>query len=143
MTEFTPISAGIGGAFIGLAVAMLMLSIGRIAGISGIASGVLEPQRGEWTWQLSFLIGLAAAPPLMHAAGYPLPHLVLPGSAALIAVAGLLVGFGTRLSGGCTSGHGLCGVARLSSRSIVAAATFMSVAMIVVALMRHVIAGTL
>ncbi len=141
MTEFTPISAGIGGVLIGLAVVMLMLSIGRVAGISGIAAGVLEPQRGEWTWQLPFLIGLVAAPPLMHAAGYPLPHPVMPGSTTLIAMAGLVVGFGTRLSGGCTSGHGICGAARLSSRSIVATATFMIVAMIVVALTHHVIAG--
>jgi uncharacterized protein len=141
MTEFTPISAGIGGAVIGLAVVMLMMSIGRIAGVSGIAAGVLELQRGEWTWQLPFLIGLAAAPLLMHAAGYPQPHLVMPASSALIAVAGLLVGFGTRLSGGCTSGHGLCGVARLSPRSISATAIFMITAMIVVALIRHIIAA--
>jgi uncharacterized protein len=143
MTGFTPISAGIGGGMIGLAVVALMISIGRLAGISGIAAGALELRRGEWTWQLSFLIGLAAAPPLMHLAGYPLPHPVMPASLALIVGAGLLVGFGTRLGGGCTSGHGICGLARLSPRSILATAIFMVVALIVVALIRHVIGGTL
>jgi len=142
MTEFTPVSAAIGGVLIGLAAAMLMLLLGRIAGISGIAAGVLELRAGEWTWQLAFLLGLVAAPLLVHEAGHPLPHLVMPASPALIALAGLLVGFGTRLGGGCTSGHGVCGVARLSPRSIAATAIFMIVAMIVVALLRHVIGGT-
>jgi uncharacterized protein len=142
MIGFTPISAGIGGGMIGLAVVALMISIGRLAGISGIAAGALELRRGEWTWQLPFLIGLVAAPPLMHVAGYPLLHPVMPASSALIVVAGLLVGFGTRLGGGCTSGHGICGLARLSPRSIVATAIFMVVALIVVALVRHVIGGT-
>jgi len=142
MTEFTPVSAAAGGVLIGLAAAMLMLLLGRLAGVSGIAAGALERQPGEWTWQLAFLLGLVAAPLLLNAAGHPLPHPVMRGSPALIAVAGLLVGFGTRLGGGCTSGHGVCGIARLSPRSMAATATFMIVAMIVVALMRHVIAGS-
>ncbi|HEX4111641.1 MAG TPA: YeeE/YedE family protein [Stellaceae bacterium] len=143
MTSFTPISATIGGGLIGLAVALLMLLNGRIAGISGIAGNVLQFQRGEWRWQIAFLVGLVAAPLLLHAAGYRMPHPAMPASWAAIVIGGLLVGFGTRLSGGCTSGHGLCGMARLSPRSIVATAIFMVTAIVVVFLVRHVWGGTL
>jgi hypothetical protein len=143
MTSFTPISATIGGGLIGLAVALLMLLNGRIAGISGIAGNVLQFQRGEWRWQIAFLVGLVAAPLLLHAAGYRMPHPAMPASWAVIVIGGLLVGFGTRLSGGCTSGHGLCGMARLSPRSIVATAIFMVTAIVVVFLVRHVWGGTL
>jgi hypothetical protein len=143
MTSFTPISATIGGGLIGLAVALLMLLNGRIAGISGIAGNVLQFQRSEWRWQIAFLVGLVAAPLLLHAAGYRMPHPAMPASWAAIAVGGLLVGFGTRLSGGCTSGHGLCGMARLSPRSIAATLIFMVTAIVVVFLVRHVWGGTL
>jgi hypothetical protein len=143
MTSFTPISAVIGGGLIGLAVALLMLLNGRIAGISGIAGNVLQFQRSEWRWQIVFLVGLVAAPLLMHAAGYPMPHPAMPASWAVIAIGGLLVGFGTRWSGGCTSGHGLCGMARLSPRSIAATLIFMVTAIVVVFLVRHVWGGTL
>jgi hypothetical protein len=143
MTSFTPISAAIGGGLIGLAVALLMLLNGRIAGISGIAGDVLQFQRREWRWQIAFLVGLVAVPLLLYAAGYELPHPAMPASWAVIAVGGLLVGFGTRLSGGCTSGHGLCGMARLSPRSITATLIFMVTAIVVVFLVRHVWGGTL
>jgi uncharacterized protein len=143
MTSFTPLSAAIGGGLIGLAVAMLMLLTGRIAGISGIAGGILRFERTEWPWRLAFLVGLVAAPLLMHAAGYKLPTPTMPASWALIAAGGLLVGFGTSWSGGCTSGHGLCGMARLSPRSIAATLIFMVTAIVVVFLVRHVWGGTL
>jgi len=143
MTSFTPLSAAIGGGLIGLAVAMLMLLNGRIAGISGIAGGILRFERTEWPWRLAFLVGLIAAPLLMHAAGYKLPAPAMPASWALIAAGGLLVGFGTSWSGGCTSGHGLCGMARLSPRSIAATMIFMVTAIVVVFLVRHVWGGTL
>ena len=143
MTSFTPLSAAIGGGLIGLAVAMLMLLNGRIAGISGIAGGILRFERTEWPWRLAFLVGLVAAPLLMHAAGYKLAAPAMPASWALIAAGGLLVGFGTSWSGGCTSGHGLCGMARLSPRSIAATLIFMVTAIVVVFLVRHVWGGTL
>ncbi|HEY5208736.1 MAG TPA: YeeE/YedE thiosulfate transporter family protein [Stellaceae bacterium] len=143
MTSFTPLSAAIGGGLIGLAVALLMLLNGRIAGISGIAGGLLSFRRREWRWQIAFLIGLVAAPLLLHAAGYGLPHPAMPASWAVIVIGGLLVGFGTGWSGGCTSGHGLCGMARLSPRSIAATLIFMVTAMIVVFLARHVLGAAL
>jgi uncharacterized protein len=143
MASFTPISAAIGGGLIGLAVALLMLLNGRIAGISGIVGGALTFRRGEFPWQIASLVGLIGAPLLMHAAGYPLPSPVMPRSWAVIVIGGLLTGFGTQWSGGCTSGHGICGMARLSARSIVATGTFMVTSIIVVFLVRHVWAGAL
>lgn len=146
MTSFTPISAALGGGLVGVAVALLMLLNGRIAGISGIAGGALTFRRDEFPWQIAFLVGLVAAPLLMHAAGYALPNPIMPTSWAgwaVIVIGGLLTGFGTQWSGGCTSGHGLCGMARLSPRSIVATCIFMITAMIVVFLVRHVWGGVL
>jgi uncharacterized protein len=141
VANFTPVSAAIGGALIGLSVALLMLLNGRIAGISGVAGQFLAFERGEWRWEIAFLIGLVAAPLLMNVAGYPLPHPAMPASWAIIAIGGLLVGFGTRMANGCTSGHGLCGLARFSTRSLVATAIFMVTAIVVVALARHVLGG--
>ncbi len=143
MTSFTPISAAIGGGLIGLSVAALMLLNGRLAGISGVMGNFFAFQGREWRWEIAFLVGLVAAPLLMHAAGYALPHPVMPASWAVIAIGGLLVGFGTRWAGGCTSGHGLCGIGRLSPRSIVATVIFMLTAIIVVFLVRHVWGGAL
>ncbi|MGH6980729.1 MAG: YeeE/YedE family protein [Stellaceae bacterium] len=143
MPSFTPVSAAIGGALIGLSVALLMLFNGRQAGISGILGNFLVFQRGEWRWEIAFLVGLVAAPLLIHAAGYGLPHPHMPASWAAIVGGGLVVGFGTRWSGGCTSGHGVCGIARISTRSIVATLIFMATAMVVVALVRHVWGGAL
>lgn len=137
MTDFTPISGAIGGALIGLASVLLMWLTGRIAGISGIFGGLLSFSGGERDWRLAFIVGLIVAPLLSGLAGYPLPTPQMPDSWALVAVAGLLVGFGARLGGGCTSGHGVCGIARLSARSIVATAIFMATAGAVVAVMRH------
>jgi uncharacterized membrane protein YedE/YeeE len=141
MANFTPISAAIGGALIGLSAVLLMLFTGRIAGIAGITAGLLGPRTDDRGWRAAFLAGLIAAPVVAALLGRAVPMPQMPGSMIVIAVAGLLVGFGTRLGNGCTSGHGICGIARLSPRSIAATLVFMVAAMIVVALMRHVIGG--
>jgi uncharacterized protein len=141
MGNFTPISAAIGGALIGLSAVLLMLLNGRIAGITGIAAGMLDPLSADRGWRATFVIGLIAAPLSAALLGFAPPIPQMPASYVTIAVAGLLVGFGTRLSNGCTSGHGICGIARLSPRSITATAIFMVVAIIVVAVTRHVVGG--
>ncbi|MFV0679829.1 YeeE/YedE family protein [Ottowia sp.] len=124
----------LGGALIGSAVAVLVLFNGRIAGISGILGGVLNGpyQRSEWLWRLVFLLGLAGAP-LAYVAWRGLPPIHIAANTGTLVIAGLLVGFGTRLGGGCTSGHGVCGTARLSPRSLLATALFMLAGMAVVA----------
>lgn len=139
MASFDPLSAVAGGMLIGLAAFLLMLLIGRIAGVSGIVGGLLFGAAGERNWRLAFVAGLVLAPPLSGLAGYPLPLPQMPASWLLIAVAGLLVGFGSRLGSGCTSGHGVCGIARLSPRSLVATGIFMATAAVTVAIMRHVV----
>jgi len=141
MAEFTPISAAIGGALIGLAATLLMLLTGRIAGISGIFAGCLLAGSDDRSWRVAFVVGLILAPIAAGLAGYPMPVPQMPASWGVIATAGVLAGFGTRLSGGCTSGHGVCGIARLSARSFAATAVFMATAMVVVALSRHVLGG--
>lgn len=141
MANFTPISAAVGGALIGLSAVLLMLLNGRIAGITGIFAGLIEPLSTDRTWRATFIAGLAAAPLSAALIGYTVPIPLMPPSLAVIAVAGLLVGFGTRLSNGCTSGHGICGIARLSPRSLTATGIFMAAAMIVVAVTRHAVGG--
>lgn len=137
MTEFTPIASLIGGALIGLAAVLLMLMQGRIAGISGIASRLLPPWRGGIAGPLGFVLGLAAAPfAVMLATGAPVRQAV-SSNLGLMAVAGLLVGFGSVWGNGCTSGHGVCGIARLSRRSLVATALFMAAGIATVFLVRH------
>jgi uncharacterized membrane protein YedE/YeeE len=137
MEHFTPVSALIGGALIGLSAAILWVAIGRIAGISGIASGLADWKSPDTSWRLAFLAALLAAPLGYEFADGP-PAIVVTAGPAVLVVAGLLVGFGTRLGGGCTSGHGVCGMARLSRRSIVATILFMSAAAATVFLSRHV-----
>jgi len=141
MANFTPISAAIGGALIGLSAVLLMLFNGRIAGITGIAAGIFDPLSSDRGWRATFIVGLIAAPLSALLLGFKLPIPEMPTSYVTIAVAGLLVGFGTRLSNGCTSGHGICGIARLSPRSMVATGIFMIAAIVVVSLTRHVIGG--
>ena len=141
MADFTPISAAIGGALIGLAAALLMLTTGRVAGISGIFGGCLDFGTNDKGWRLAFIAGLILAPLAGGLVGFPLAAPEMPASYVVIVAAGLLVGFGTRRGGGCTSGHGVCGIARLSPRSIVATAIFMVVAVVVVALTRHGLGG--
>jgi uncharacterized membrane protein YedE/YeeE len=137
MSAFDPVSALHGGCLIGIASALLMLLTGRIAGISGILGGALSMAASDKAWRLAFLAGLIGAPMVTGLFGRPLPEPQMPTSWLLIVAAGLLVGFGTRLGGGCTSGHGVCGMARLSRRSIVATIVFMVSAVIVVAVVRH------
>jgi uncharacterized membrane protein YedE/YeeE len=141
MANFTPLSAAIGGALIGLSAVMLMLLTGRIAGISGIYGGLLNPAGNDRGWRIAFLAGLILAPLLGAGIGYGMPTPKLPSSWSVIIAAGLLVGFGARLGGGCTSGHGICGVARLSVRSIAATAIFMLAAIATVAITRHGLGG--
>ncbi|MBI4274325.1 MAG: YeeE/YedE family protein [Rhizobiales bacterium] len=137
MTNFTPVSALFGGALIGFASALLMLLTGRIAGISGIVGGCIVSGASDRNWRLAFIAGLVVAPLIGVLAGAPLPLPQIPSNWTVIVGAGLLVGFGSRLGGGCTSGHGVCGIARLSPRSIVATIAFMTTAMAVVFLVRH------
>ena len=141
MANFTPISAALGGALIGLGAAFLMLLTGRIAGISGIFGGCLDFGTSDKGWRIAFIAGLIVAPPTGGLIGFPIPFPELPASWVVIVLAGLLVGFDARLGGGCTSGHGVCGIARLSPRSIAATGIFMITAIVVVALTRHVLAG--
>jgi len=137
MTDFTPVSALIGGSLIGLAATLLMLLTGRIAGISGILAGTLTLAGGDKAWRYAFIAGLIVSPLIGALIGLQLEEPRMPSSWAVIVVAGLLVGFGSRLGGGCTSGHGVCGIARLSPRSIVATLIFMGTAMMVVFVSRH------
>jgi hypothetical protein len=141
MHDFTPLAGAAGGALIGLAAALLLALNGRIAGISGIVGGLLPPRVGDIAWRAAFVLGLA-----LGAGGWNL----LTGAAAdyrmqaplpLLALAGLLVGFGTRWGSGCTSGHGICGLARFSPRSLVAVCVFMATAGVTVYVVRHVLGG--
>jgi len=141
MGNFTPVSAAIGGALIGLSAVLLMAFTGRIAGVSGIFAGLINPQTTDRAWRAAFIAGLVAAPVVAALVGYAVPTPQMPGSYITVVVGGLLVGFGTRLGNGCTSGHGICGIARLSPRSIAATGMFMVAAIVVVALTHHVFAG--
>lgn len=142
ITQFTPLAATIGGALIGVASVMLMAFNGRIAGISGILGRLFPPYAGtDPLGAACFLLGLIAAPLLYSVVtGTPFAQTV-SSDASLMAIAGLLVGYGTALGGGCTSGHGVCGIARLSPRSIAATCIFMATAFVTVLIMRHVIGG--
>jgi uncharacterized membrane protein YedE/YeeE len=139
--HFTPwLSLG-GGILLGLASAAFILVNGRILGISGILGGLLVPRLGDVGWRITFLLGMAASP-FVASLLLPVDYLEAPRIEAgyiAIAVAGLLVGFGTRYGSGCTSGHGVCGLSRLSLRSLVATLTFMGFGFLVVYVMRHVI----
>jgi len=131
----------LGGALIGCAAALLLWSIGRIAGISGIASGALEGTRGDRAWRIAFIAGMTIAGAIALQ-WVPAPPRIQTGPTALLLAAGVLVGFGTRLGNGCTSGHGVCGLGRLSRRSFAAVATFMVTAMVTTYVLRHVIGAT-
>jgi uncharacterized protein len=142
MTSFTPIASLIGGGLIGLSAVLLMLFLGRIAGISGILSRLLPPYQDSATpVRAAFIVGIIAAPLLVRALiGTPVQQTV-SGNMPLLAVAGLLVGFGSVYGAGCTSGHGVCGLARLSVRSLAATLTFMGFATVTVFIVRHLIGG--
>ncbi|PYA90614.1 YeeE/YedE family protein [Serratia marcescens] len=138
--HFTPYSALAGGAIIGAAVALLLLFNGRIAGISGITGGFLSAGGRERGWRAAFLGGLLISP-WLYAAAAALPSAEIAAGSGGLAVAGLLVGVGTRLGSGCTSGHGVCGVARLAPRSLAATAGFLLLGFTTVWLMRHLLGG--
>jgi uncharacterized protein len=133
---FTPGAALAGGLLIGLAAALLLLLNGRIAGISGVVGGLLRPVRGDIGWRVAFMLGLVGAP-LIHGLVAALPATRIDAGNATLVAAGLLVGFGTRWGGGCTSGHGVCGIARLSPRSLVATLAFMGAGFATVYVARH------
>jgi uncharacterized membrane protein YedE/YeeE len=136
--HFTPLASFGGGLLIGLGAALLLLANGRIAGVSGILGGLLRPARGDIGWRLAFVLGLLAAP-LGWLALQAMPPAQIDHTPALLAAAGLLVGLGTRFGSGCTSGHGVCGIARLSPRSLVATLCFMVAGFATVFVMRHVL----
>lgn len=130
-THFTPLESGIGGVVIGAAASMLILFCGRVAGISGILGGVLSRANNDKGWRIAFLLGMVLSPVLWRLVA-PLPAVSISASWPMLVVAGILVGVGTRYGSGCTSGHGVCGLSRLSVRSLVATLTFMAAAFITV-----------
>ena len=138
-TSFTPLASAVGGALIGLSAALFILFSGRIAGISGILGGLLAWPRGDVAWRVAFLFGLVVAP-LVFALFAPLPAVQIDAGVPVLIVAGLLVGIGTRYGSGCTSGHGVCGLARRSPRSLVATAAFMLAGFVTVFVIRHMFA---
>jgi uncharacterized protein len=142
MTNFTPFTAVVGGLLIGLSASALLFFNGRIAGVSGVLGQAIEAREGGRPWRLAFIAGLAAGGVIAHV-GFPAAFdAASGGSIARVAVAGLLVGYGTRLGNGCTSGHGVCGIGRRSVRSVVATVVFMAAAIATVFVDRHVLGGT-
>jgi uncharacterized membrane protein YedE/YeeE len=139
MTEFTPYSALIGGVLIGLAAVFLMLMNGRIAGVSGILGGLMRFDKGEFGWRAAFILGLVLTPMIYTRVTDQVIALTPPEPVGAVILAGLLVGIGSQMGNGCVSGHGICGTARLSPRSIVATATFMFTGLVTVYVVRHVI----
>jgi hypothetical protein len=138
MEHFTPIASLLGGLLIGGAAALLLLGNGRIAGVSGIAAGLITTQPEQRVWRGLFLAGLLVGAAVASAVGMA-PMVTIGADWPVTVVGGLIVGFGTRLGGGCTSGHGVCGLARLSPRSLAATAIFMATGMVTVFVIRHVI----
>ena len=136
--HFTPGSAIAGGLLIGLAAAWLILADGRVLGASGVLGGLLPPRERDWGWRVALLAGLVAAPLIARLILHK-PAPVIEANAATLIAGGLLVGFGTRLGAGCTSGHGVCGLARLSPRSLAATLAFMAAGFLTVFLVRHVV----
>ena len=139
MDQFTPLESAFGGALVGLAAFLVLFFQGRVAGISGIAGSLFAPEKGDIGWRIAFILGMVMTG---TALSFVQPELFgsAPASRAVLVTAGLLVGFGTRLANGCTSGHGVCGLSRLSRRSFVATATFMGTAALTV-LITNILGG--
>ncbi len=137
-THFTPGMSLLGGVFIGVASALFILANGRIAGISGILGGLLRPRGNDVIWRLAFLLGLVVAPLVVYAF-LPRATPTIDATPEMLVIAGLLVGIGTRYGAGCTSGHGVCGLSRLSVRSLIATLAFMGSGMATVFVVRHLI----
>ena len=136
--NFTPGLSLLGGVLAGFASALFILNNGRIAGISGILGGLLKPRKDDIIWRIAFLLGLIAAPTITFMF-MTAPEVTIEADTATLIIAGLLVGVGTRYGSGCTSGHGICGLSRLSPRSLIATLTFMAAGMAVVFVMRHLV----
>jgi uncharacterized membrane protein YedE/YeeE len=139
MAQFTPWSSLLGGVLIGLAAVLLFAANGRLAGISGIVGGALGAAGTELHWRLAFLVGLLLGPLVWIAGAGREPAMAIATNPVLLIVGGLLVGIGTQMGGGCTSGHGICGLARLSPRSLVAVGVFVAVALVTVFVVRHIV----
>jgi uncharacterized membrane protein YedE/YeeE len=140
MTDFTPIQSLTGGILIGLSAVLLMALHGRVAGMTGILSGVIPPVATDWPWRAAFLAGAVVAPVIYLAAGGVIPF-EAPVTTGALVIGGLLVGVGVHFGNGCPSGHGICGLARFSPRSLAAVLTFMLTAFATVFIIRHVIGG--
>jgi hypothetical protein len=142
MTEFTPFASLFGGVLIGLSAVLLMLVLGRVMGATGILTGFVTPASGaDWSWRAAVLAGMVCAPLAYFAVMGGMPTIQVPVSTPLMLLGGFIVGIGVTLGAGCTSGHGVCGMARLSGRSISATLTFMAATAITVFIIRHVLGG--
>lgn len=141
MTEFTPLQSLVGGLFIGIGAVVLWIGNGRVAGISGIVAGLLGASGVAQAWRWLFVLGIVAGAALTVSSGPELPPPSIQASMPILLIAGVLVGLGTRLGSGCTSGHGVCGLARASSRSLLATCVFMAVAAGTVFVVRHLLGG--
>lgn len=141
MTEFTPVMSLFGGALIGLSAIILMATHGRIAGMTGILSGLLPPVASDWAWRAAFVVGAVVAPMLILGVSESAIAYASPVPTPWVIIGGLIVGVGVFFSSGCTSGHGVCGMARLSPRSIAATITFMVTSFVTVFVIRHLIGG--
>lgn len=141
-TAFTPIASAAGGAMIGLSATLLMLTLGRIAGATGILTGLFFPSnREDWSWRAAVVAGMVSAPLVVQLATAQATVITVPVSSLALVMGGLLVGIGVVLGSGCTSGHGVCGLARFSVRSLVATVTFMACAAVTVFVVRHILEG--
>ncbi len=141
-TVFTPIVSFGGGLAIGLSAVVLMLGLGRILGAAGILSGlVFAESRSEFSWRAAMVFGMILAPSLLFVLSGKMPEVNVPVSPIMIVIGGVIVGLGASLGSGCTSGHGVCGLSRLSVRSFIAVSTFMATAVVTVFIIRHVFGG--
>jgi len=142
LTEFTPMQSALGGMMIGLSATLLMLFNGRVAGVTGVLAGLMPPHIArDWAWRAMFMIGLIASPLLYRAVFGTMPVITTVGGPMLLLVSGAIVGVGVTYGSGCTSGHGICGLARFSRRSLVATLTFMASTAATVYVVRHVMGG--
>ena len=141
-TSFTPLASLAGGVLIGAAAVLLMMLHGRIAGATGVLAGALLPAGiADWSWRIAMIAGMMTAPALVFLTSGAMPAIQVPVSTLALVFGGLIVGVGVTLGSGCTSGHGVCGMARLSQRSIAATLTFMIVTFVTVYIVRHVLGG--
>ncbi len=140
MLHFTPLTALAGGLLIGIAATLFILVNGRVAGVSGIIGGLLRPAAGDVVWRAAFVLGLIMAP-VLYGAFTALPVIQLDSGYPALVLAGLLVGIGTRYGSGCTSGHGICGISRLSPRSLMATLLFLATGFVTVFVLRHILGG--